>query len=338
MKTLTLTAIFVAAFLSGNCTNADSASFYLKKAMELNQSHKVWEADKNFQKAVEFNPTDFAARIEYGNYLLDQRKYFLATTQFIKILEKDINNTVALTKMTELNFQLSRWNDAIIYGSKLAETNAKGVKYMLGKSYYETENYGQAQRFLSQALIENPRDYKAVVLLGKTLIEMSNYKQAISVYNKALELDENNNQLIYELGLLYYTMNDEKSAVKYFELAQEKGYKTDLDFFENLGMAYLGHDVKKGDKILQQVLAKKPNNPDILFQIGQAYFKAEKFQDAADNYYKVYSVDPSNARALYMTGVAYLKNGEKGKGAMLCEQAFKIDPSLASLKTQKFSF
>ena len=277
--------------------------------------------------------------MEYGSYLVEQRKFYPAVAQYIKVLEGNMSNLVALTKMTEINFQLHRWNDVVIYGSKLADNNSvKDVKYMLGKSYYELENYGQSQRYLNAALVENPKNIPAVTLLGKVLIEMSNYKQAINVYNQTLLLDPNNNQLIYELGLLYYTMNDEKSAVKYFEDAADKGYKTDLDYLENLGMAYLSQNIKKGVEILDKVLDKKPNNPEIMFQIGQAYYKAEKFQDAADTYYKVYSNDPTNSRALYMTGVSYQKKGDKNKGVALCEQAIAMDPNLAMLKTQKFSF
>ena len=339
MKKFTFFTILIVAVTNGYCTNADSASFYVKQALEQNQNNKAWEADKSFQKAIAFDPTDLQIRIEYGNYLTEKRKYFLAVAQYIKVLESNINHPVALQKMTELNFQLHRWNDVVLYGSKLdLGSTSKDLKFMLGRSFYELENYGQAQKYLYAAMAENPKNIEAVTLLGKVLIEMSNYKQAINVYNQTLELDPNNNQLIYELGLLYYSMNDEKSAIKYFEQAAEKGLKKDLDFLENLGMAYLGQDIKKGVKILEQVLDKKPGNSEILFQIGQAYYKAEKFQEAATTYFQIYSADPSNIRALYMTGVAFQKKGDKQKGIALCEEAIAKDPSLAMLKSQKFSF
>jgi tetratricopeptide (TPR) repeat protein len=339
-KFLLLTLISGSAlsvFASG--TSSDSAGFYFSKAKELTAAKKVWEADKSFQKAIQFNPSDDAIRLAYSDYLVDNRKYFPAVEQVGKVLEKNLNNAVALKKMTDLSFQLRRWNDVILYGNKLVQTGgAEKVKYMLGKSYYEQENYGQAQKFLNEAFVENPRHTEAVTLLGKVLIEMSNYKQAIAIYNKTLELDPNNNQLIYELGLLYYAMNSEKEAAKYFELAAEKGYKTDLDYYENLGLAQLSFDIKKGVETLDKVLVMKPGNSEILFQVAQAYYKAEKFQDAANTYQKVFDNDPSNSRALYMTGVAYQKKGDKNKGVALCEQAIRMDPNLAQLKSVKSMF
>jgi len=320
-------------------TSLDSATFYFGKAKELTLAKKVWEADKSFQKAIQFNPSDDAVRLSYVDYLVDNRKYFPAVEQLGKVLEKNLNNPVALQKMTNLSFQLRRWNDVMLYGNKLLSLGGgEKLKFMLGKAFYEQENYGQAQKYLSDAFTENPKHTEAVSLLGKVYIEMSNYKQAIAVYNKTLELDPNNNQMVYELGLLYYAMNNEKEAVKYFEQAAEKGYKTDLDYFENLGLAQLSFDLKKGVETLDKVLAMKPGNADILFQVAQAYYKAEKFQDAANTYQKVYDNDPSNSRALYMTGVAYQKKGDKNKGVALCEQAIRMDPTLAQLKSVKSQF
>lgn len=340
MKKALIFTLLVGFSTAGFCFNgSDSASFYVKKAIELNHASKAWDADVSFQKAVSFDPAKVDTRIEYGNYLAEQKKYFPAIEQFAKVLEANLNNTVALQKMTELSFYLSRWNDAVMYGKKLTENGTcKDLKYMMGKSYYEVENYAQAQVLLNQALAENHMDLKSVSLLGKVLVELSNYKEAIAVYNKTLQLDPDNNELIYQLGKLYSTMNDEKTAVTYFEEAAEKGYKTDLNYYENLGLAYLSNNLDKGVEILNKVLESKPGNPEILFQMAQAYYKVQKYDDAANTYYKVYQNDTLNSRALYMTGVAFQKKGDKNQGADLCEKAIQMDPNLAQLSSRKFAF
>lgn len=339
MKKFLLLAIVFGITAPGFSADADSAVYYLGRAKELSLARKVWEADKTYQKAIKFDPTDDAIRLAYADYLIENRKYFPAVEQVGKVLEKNINHPVALQKMTDFSFQLRRWNDVILYGNKLLQNGSgKQVNYMLGKSYYEIENYGQAQKFLDQAFNENPKHTEAVTLLGKVYIELANYKQAIALYTKAMELDGNNGHLIYELGLLYYAMNYEKEAVKYFELAVEKGYKADLDYQENLGLAQLSFDVDKGVQTLSKVLEMRPGNAEILFQVAQSYFKSQKFQQAADTYTKIFEADPSNSRALYMSGVAYQKKGDKQKGIALCEQAIRLDPNLAQLKSVKSMF
>ncbi len=57
MKKISIAALFVSYSVTGFCFNSgDSAAFYVKKAIELSQARKVWEADKSFQKAISFNP------------------------------------------------------------------------------------------------------------------------------------------------------------------------------------------------------------------------------------------------------------------------------------------
>lgn len=297
------------------------------------------QADKNFKKAIEFDTTNIDARIEYANLLIDERKYVYAVDQFKKVLQNNARHTVALQKITEVSFLLRRWSDVVSYGKMLA-TSGKGgrMNFMLGKAYYEEEDYGESEKFLALAVKDEPASLEVVKLLSEVYIELSDYKQAINLYNQATALDQNNAGLVYQLGLLHYTLNNEKEAVKYFELAAEKGYKTDLDFKENLGMAYLGFNVEKGIEVLNQVLEKKPGNPEILLQIAQAHFKSRNFQLAADTFYKVYQNDPTNSKALYMTGIAYNKKGDRNLGNSLCEKAIQLDPKLAELKRLSYSF
>jgi Tfp pilus assembly protein PilF len=191
---------------------------------------------------------------------------------------------------------------------------------------------------LSAAIKEDPSDLDAIVLLGRVYIEVSDYSSAISVYRQALLLNENNNQLLYEYALLHSSLRKEKEAVMYFELAVEKGFKPDLGYYENLGMAYLSFDIEKGIEILNKVLEKKPKDAEILYQIAQAYYKSKSYLKAATAFYRVYENDNKNAKALYMTGIAYQKKGDKALGNSLCEQAISIDPTLAESKQLKVAF
>lgn len=324
--------------LLGFSSSVDSAAYYLKQAISFKEGKRLFDADKSFQKAIQFNPSDNNIRVEYVNFLIGERKYFVASEQLQKMLQVNSNHPVALQRMLEVDFLLHRWNDVIAFGKKLLQMNkGERIKYMMGRAYYEEEDYGEAEKLLTEAVKESPTDLETITLLGKVYIELSEYRQAINAYNQALQLDPNNNKLIYEFGLLHYSLNKEREAVMYFEMAAEKGYKQDLDFTENLGMAYLSFDTKKGVEILGKVLAKKPNNAEIMLQIAGAYYKRNDYQTAADTYYKIYEIDPTHSRALYMTGVSYIRKGDKNKGALLCEQAIVMDPKLSELKKLMFA-
>ena len=330
--------IFLAVPASGYSaeTNPDSATFYLNKAIEFNASKKTPEALAAFNKALIFSPANHEIRLTYIDFLLTDRKYFIAYEQLQKVLESDGQNQKALTKVIEISFLLHRWEDVISAAEKISSNDSK-INFMIGKAYAETEDFGLAEKSLLLSFQQNSSNYDALLLLGKVYIELSNYAAAISFYNRALNVDENSNEVIYHLGLLYSTMNNEKEAIKYYELAAEKGYKQDLDYKENLGMAYLSVDLKRGIQILNSVLEKKPNDHEILYQVAHAHYKFRNYQEAADGFYKLYQIDNSDVKSLYMTGIAYHKKGDRLLADTYCNKAIELDPTLGYLKTLRYA-
>lgn len=318
-------------------SDGDSCTFYLQKAKESKEARKIWEAEKFFQKASGFGPENEAVKLEFANYYCEQRKYALASKLYVSVLEKAPAHAVAIQKMVDISFLLRKWDDVVAYADKATKNNVKVDKmyYIVGKSYYEQENYGQARTNLLLQVAQTPTDKETITLLGKVYIELNRYNEAIDVYLKCLAASPENAELTYELALLYSAQRKDKEAVKYFEAAASKGLKQDLAFLQNWGSSYLEFDIKKGVEILNKVLDKKPDDPEILTQIAQAYYRIENFGTAFDYYYKIYLNDNKNSKALYMSGVSMIRKGDKQKGAYLCDQAIAMDPELAQLKSSK---
>jgi Tfp pilus assembly protein PilF len=239
--------------------------------------------------------------------------------------------------MTQASYSLRRWADVITYGNKIADKNQPRLPFMLAKAFYEEEDYGQAEGLLKKALTMDSTNIETLTLIGKVYIDLNNYNKAIFYYNKALQIDPSNANLTYEYGLLNFTSNKPKEAVKYFELAVEKGYKADLGYLENLGMAYLSFDDAKGIEILNKVLQKKPNDSQILWQIAENYYRNKKYQAASEAFFNMYQIDATNVKALYMMGVVLQKSGDKTRGISVCEEAIRLDPSLAEMKKLIFA-
>lgn len=314
-------------------TDKDSSQYYHTKAKEFAGLRKTADADKSFNKALSFDPDNLQLRQDYAQFCYKEHRYHLAIQQYKKLFEAEPVNQSALLWLTHLSFLVYKFSDVVEYGTKLnPEERDTLINYFIGKAYYEEEDFGEAKKYLMTAVKANPYMSRSLIALGKVLIELGDYREAIVVYNQAIDLSPDDSMLIYELGLLHFATNEEKEAVSYFEKAAAKGLKTDLDYLENLGMAYLAFDVTKGKEILEKVLEKKPDNASILMQIAQAQYKMKHYNHAADTYYRVYLTDPNETKALYMSGMAYYKSGNKEQGNLYCEKAIKIDPSLSALK------
>jgi tetratricopeptide (TPR) repeat protein len=200
---------------------------------------------------------------------------------------------------------------------------------------YQDDNYAEAIKLLEKASIEEPHNAQVPYLTGRAYMDMNNYKKAAAFLEKAIAMDSTRSNWIYECGLIYYAIPDYKKSLQYIKLAGDKGYKKTSDYLENLGNAYINTgDNQKGLETLNEVLKKKPEDPELLYQVAQAHFKTGKYQEAIDLWDQVLAQDKTNAEALYMIGLSYQKKGEKDKGQQLCDRAIQMDPSLRSKRQQ----
>lgn len=335
MKSLLLVLLATTSLTA--LAQSDSAAYFLQKGIEAKNERRWQVAQNNLVKAVSINPADAAAQKELGLVYAEQRKYDLAKLAFAEVLKVNANDAEVVGQMANLHFWTRKWNEAIQFAKKAKELNATvKANYIIGKSFYEQEDYGQAFPFLDAAFKEDPANAEIPYILGRGFVDMSNYRNAAGYFLKAIEIDTTKARWVYETALNFAAIPDDVNAIKYYTLAAERGYKMDNDYFENLSISYLG--LGQADKCIEamkKVLEKKPADINLLYGIAEVYYKIGKYQDAIDYWDKILGYDKQNARALYMIGMSYQKKGDKQKGMQLCDQAIAMDPSLKNMRTQK---
>lgn len=199
------------------------------------------------------------------------------------------------------------------------------------RKHYQDDNYTEAIKALTRAAEEEPQNAQVPYLTGRAYLDMNNYKKAAAFLEKAIAMDSSRNNWMYELGLIYYAIPDYNKSLQYILLAGEKGYKKSNDYLENLGNAYVNvKQYEKAVELFKEVLKKKPEDPELIYQVAQAYYRMGKYQEAIDYWDQVFGMDKTNAEVLYMIGLSYQKKGEKQKGQGLCDRAIEMDPSLRS--------
>jgi tetratricopeptide (TPR) repeat protein len=308
------------------CQNIDSARFYFNKGTEANAAKLYAVASSNFDKAIHFNSNFTQAYIENGKVNLQMRVIGKAWQNFLKAYESDPQNNEVINELATLSFNNRQFQKAIDFAQKCV--NCNNSSRILGMSYYNLEDYGKAEKYLNDAINKNAQDADAFYTLGRTYLELENGKSAIEAFKKAVKLSPKS-QWMYELGLICYNENDYQNAVKYFETAVDSGYNKSNDFYENYGFAqiYSGNS-KRGIQTLNVVLERKPNNKELLNNIGYAMYETKKYNEALEYFTKVLEINPKDATTLYMTGMTYQKLGNKEKGQKLCDEAISLDPSL----------
>jgi tetratricopeptide (TPR) repeat protein len=318
---------------------SDSSLFFLEKGNEAKKERKFLVAAQQYQKAIQLHPQNVEAQKELGLVYVEMRKYDLAKLAFNEAAKHNPTDRVVIENLATLNFYTRKWNEAIAYAKKMQELKiGKNTNYIIGKSYYELENYGKAFPYLEAATREDSSNAEIPYIVGRSYVDMSNYRKAAPWFEKAIALDTSRPRWVYECALNYAAIPDDINAIKFYTLAAERGLKTDNDYFENLATSYQGlGKIDKCLEILKEVLERKPADIELLNSIANISYKNNKYQDAIDYWDRILEIDKKNARSLYMIGMAYQKKGDKNKGTQLCDQAIAMDPTLASLKEKKGS-
>jgi tetratricopeptide (TPR) repeat protein len=333
MKTIALTVVMLAS-ASLVYSQSDSAKFYYNKGMEEQTARRYLVASKNFEKALQFDANYVDALIQNGKVNLAMRKIIPAQQNFEKAIDLQPNNEVATRELATLYFNNRQFQKAIDLAQKCKDCT-EGIRIMAMASY-NMEDYVKAISFLEKYLAKNPSDAEATYTLGRSYLEIEDFKGAIKQYQKALVLDPTKSSWMYELALQLYNSSDYPNAKKYFIMAGDAGYPKSNDYYENLGFAYIvTGEVENGLKNLSIVLNRKPNNKELLNDIAQALYNAKQYEQALGYYQKLLELNAKDANALYMAGITFQKMGQKERGIGMCDEAIKLDPSLAKNRQKK---
>ena len=314
--------------------NPDSSRFYFDKAMKEKEAGRNLVASKFFSRSVLFDTTNINAYLQFGYTNLEMKMSDHAKSCFERVYKLETSNKTAIKELMNLYFNYRQFSKAIEFAEKCA--GCDHAQRVLGMSYYQQEDYAQAEKYLSIALQKDPNDIEATYTMGRNYLDMEEYNKAVPYYSKAVKLDATKNMWMYELGLLYYNLNDYKNALASFENAEAHGYNRSNDFMENLGYAaiYSGQ-YDKGEKLLLDIWKRKPGNKDVLRDIAGILYQQKQYDRSLSYCQKLIEIDVKDGKALYQAGLCFQKKGEKDRGQQMCDKAIAMDPSLENLRRKK---
>ncbi len=337
MKSPLLICMFVFAATGSFSQAADSSTYYFEKGLAEKAEKRYKQAFHHFQKSLFFNKEHLGSLRESGLAAIEMKQYGLALAALKKADTLEPNNPIVTETLANLYFFTHRWDDAIRYALKMQQLNLTGRSdYIIGRSFYEKEDYSKSFRYLDAAYKAEPGNAEIPYLFARSFVDMSNYKMAAKYYQEAIKLDSSKIHWIYEMAMAYSAIPDDKTAIVYYEMAAAKGYKMDNDFIENLSTSYLltGQPEKAID-MMKQLLEKKPADIELLYGLADTYYRSGKYKEAIEYWDKVLFYDKQHARSLYMIGMSYQKKGDNQKGKALCDKAIEMDPSLQYLRQKK---
>lgn len=316
---------------------ADSATYFFNKGMEEKAARRWREAEKNFTRVYQLQPGNYDNLIALAGVLMEQRRVTEAFDKFVAADKLRPGEAESTGRLMDLSYNLRKYDEAIQYANALQKIKPGAGAYLLiAKCYYAKEQYGDVVKYSELAFKDDPKNAEIPYIAGRAFMDMNNYRRAAGCFEQAIALDSSNSTWMYEAGLAWYAVPDDKKSLYWIEKAGQKGYKRTSDYIENLASAYLNAgQFEKGIEMLKEVLQRKPQDPELIYSIAEAYYKIKKYDEAITYWDQNLALDKKNANALYMIGMCYQKKGDKEKGQQLCDKAIEMDPSLKKLKEER---
>jgi tetratricopeptide (TPR) repeat protein len=151
------------------------------------------EALVNLQRAVDVDPADKSARINFGNTLRMVRRFDDALVQYDRALLIDSGSTDALNGRACTLVDLDRTDEAIEDFQSALELDPDNPLFHrnLGNCYVKKKDFDRALAHLNRALRSNSSDDQAFFSRGAILLEKGRQAEAISDFDRVLEINPN---------------------------------------------------------------------------------------------------------------------------------------------------
>src|SRR5690349_7751521 len=109
-----LFALILASFVVGAVVaQTDSASYYFEKGLKEENARRFREAEKNFAKAVRFDPKNIKHLLHLAGSLAEQRRYTEAKEKYHAAEALDPNNHELIDRLATLSYNTRKYEDAI---------------------------------------------------------------------------------------------------------------------------------------------------------------------------------------------------------------------------------
>lgn len=260
---------------------------------------------------------------QQGLKALDEKRYTDAIAALTKAIAADPND-YSLHFNLALAYSLMGKNaEAIPEYKKTLElkSDIHQAAVNLGISLLREKQPAEAVQYLTTAVTQNPKEYRANYYLATALLGAGDFAKAEQSYTAALGIDPQSPDA--ELGLAHALAGENKlddAAVHFKKAAQiNANYRNDL--LELAQMYETAHQPEQAMAIYQQF----PDNAGAQEHLGYLLLKVNRPADAIPCFQVAAAKSPTEANRAGLAE-AYLKNNEPAKAQPVVEQILAADP------------
>ena len=310
-----------------------------QKALSLYNSKQYLAAQSLFDK-VEDTAKDEVLRSDCAYYIancavrLNQQNADDLIEQFVKDYPMSTKRNAAFMDVADYYFENTRFSYARKWYEKveeesLARKEREKFNFNYGYCLYATNNNQGAKKYLSR--VENSDKYgsQAKYYIGFMAYEGDDYDKASEYFDQVSDNEKYSEDLSYYQADLNFKLGNFEKAI---ELAKEQLPTSDetevSELSKIIGESYFNlEQYKDAIPYLTEYKGKRGrwNNTDY-YQLGYAYYKQSKFDNAISEFNKIIDGNNSVAQnAYYHLGESYINVDKKQEALNAFRNASQMD-------------
>lgn len=270
-------------------------------------------AQREFERALVLDPRNAEALLNIGQVHLAAGRTDLAQRAAERALQVDPNSVGALAQLAEVRRDLGELDVAIrLYGQALALDDSQPRLFLgLGDALQRAGRYEAAEQAFVRTLQLDPDSFQAHYNLGVTYTQLGRTEDAVLHYTTALEKGDRHPLSAFawnNLGALHADASRLDEALAAYERAAAAS-PAHLESRFNAAMIRVERgDMVEAVTLLEQAAQIAPTHELVQTQLGLAYLRAERVEEAFRSLLLVRRLYPTNWTATI--GLAALRAAE----------------------------
>jgi tetratricopeptide (TPR) repeat protein len=170
-------------------------------------------------------------------------------------------------------------------------------------------------------------DVNSTIKEGIRLNSEKNYSAAIEKYKEALASEPDNAQANYQLAFSLNASGKSTEAIPYLNKVIKTGGDLTGPAYELMGSIYdVSHQPQQAIDAYQQGIKLKPGYQPLYFNLGIAYFRAQKYAEAELAAIEAIKLDPKHANSQRLYGLVTFHQNKRVPALMGLCSFLLLDP------------
>ena len=303
----------------------------LNLAVKAHQDKNFNDAEKLYNEALNLQPNNYAALINFGVLLKTLNRFDEAKENFSKAIKINPKIELGYLNLGSVLFKLNKLDEAETNYKKTIEIKPDYAEghFNLGIIFDNTNRLDQAVSSYSKAINIKSNYSQAYNNLGNLYRKLKKINDAEYNYKKLIELNPSSAEAYYNLGSLYNDVDKFDEAI----LNYSKAIKLNPNFtaaYNYIGTVY--HKLYKPNEAIEyykNAIKLNTNYAEAYYNLGISLNVLDKSNEALENYRKAIELKPDYAEAYVNTGIVYQQVGKLNLAENNYKKAIQLKPNYA---------